>query len=80
VFSSVNGLPFTPSANGVPLLFGRFTGNTPLSDPSETCTWALRLVAFAHRPAAGLPAGVSEVSRFSCMKASAVLGSTTTQG
>ena len=37
-------------------------------------------MTFAHRPPAWLAAGVPEVSRFSCMKFPAVLGSTTTQG
>jgi hypothetical protein len=43
VFSLVNGLPSTPSANGHPLLFERFTGITPPGGPSF-CT-AVRTAA-----------------------------------
>ena len=74
VFSLVSGLPSPLSADGLPSLFEPFTGTTPLSDPSETCVRVLWLVAFSRRPVATAATGVSEVSRFSCMKFLSVPG------
>jgi hypothetical protein len=74
VFSLVSGLPSPLSADGLPSLFEPFIGTTPLSDSSETCVRVLWLVAFSRRPVATAAPGVSEVSRFSCMKFLSVSG------
>jgi hypothetical protein len=52
MFSLVSGLSSTPSAGGLPPLFGCFAGTTPLYDSPLPCTWGLLLIAFPHRPAA----------------------------
>src|SRR6516165_4841081 len=66
MFSFVCALPSPASAEGLPPLFGWFTGCTAQSDFSGTCMSALRLVAFADRPRSS-DQGVLEISRFSCM-------------
>jgi hypothetical protein len=68
VLSLISGLSSALSANGFPSLFEWFIGNTPLCDSSGTCMPAVRP---GPSPADLLPdwaAGVSEDSRFSCMK------------
>ena len=82
MFSLVNGLPSTPSAHWLSqLLFGRFTRYYAAVRPLRD----VRVSPYGLSPSPTgllleLAAGVSEVSRFSCMKFPAVLGSTTTQG
>jgi hypothetical protein len=66
MFSFGCALPSPTSAEGCPSLFGWFTGSTAQSDFSNTCTSALRFMAFADRPWP-LDQGVLEISRFSCM-------------
>ena len=73
-FSLISGLPSPLSADGLVSLFEWFIGSTPLCDSSQTCT---RAVWPKPSPADLLPgwtAGVSEVSRFSCMKLLGVSG------
>ncbi len=68
VFSLISGLPSPFSADAPPSLFEWFIGNIPLSDSSETY---MRVVRPKPSPAGLLlacPAGVPEVSRFSCLK------------
>ena len=65
---SISGLPSALSANGSPSLFEWFIGNTPLCDSSGTCMRAVRPGPSPTALLLGLAAGVSEVSRFSCMK------------
>jgi hypothetical protein len=68
VFSLISGLPSPFSADALPSLFEWFIGSMPLSDSSETC---MRVVRPKPSPAGLLstcPTGVSEVSRFSCLK------------
>ena len=71
---SISGLPSALSADGFPSLFEWFIGNIPLCDSSGTY---VRVVWPEPSPADLLPgwaAGVSEVSRFSCMKFLGVSG------
>ena len=73
VFSSVNALPSTSSADGCPPLFGRFIGTTPLSDSSPACAWAVRQLPSPT----GLPVSrqtPNEASRISCGKVPNVRG------
>src|SRR5215471_21306652 len=70
-FSLISGLPSPLSADGLVSLFAWFIGTIPLCDSSETCTRAV----WPEPSPADLPslfffwiAGVSEVSRFSCLK------------
>jgi hypothetical protein len=68
VFSLISGLPSPSSADALPSLFEWFIGSMPLSDSSETYT---RVVRPKPSPAGLLstcPAGVPEVSWFSCLK------------
>src|SRR5271166_5321045 len=70
----INGLPSPLSAGNVPSLFEWFIGTMPLCDSSGTY---MRAVWLLPSPAGLLPgwtAGVSEVSRFSCMKLLGVSG------
>jgi hypothetical protein len=60
--------PSSLSADSIPPLFERFIGTIPLSDSSRTCARGVRLFAFPHRPTVESTAGVSEVSRFSCVE------------
>ena len=68
VFSLSRSLPSPLSADDGLSLFEWFIGTTPQCDSSQTCTRAVR----PEPSPADLPsvwtAGVSEVSRFSCMK------------
>ena len=67
-FSLISGLPSPLSADDLVSLFEWFIGNTPLCDSSQTYTRAVRPEPSpADLPSVGT-AGVSEVSRFSCMK------------
>src|SRR5208283_3435448 len=70
----ISGLPSPFSADALPSLFEWFIGTVPLSDSSQTYT---RVVRPQPSPAGLLstsPAGVPEVSRFSCLKSLAVPG------
>src|SRR6266853_5874176 len=66
MFSFVCALPSPTSAEGLPSLFGWFTGTTAQSDFSNTCMSAVRFMAFADRPCSS-DQGVLVISRFSCM-------------
>ena len=76
-FSLVCGLPSTTSAEGFASLFGWFTGTTRQSDSSTACTSALRLCAFADRPADWQTHRRSPGSRACCFSTCA--GSSTTR-
>jgi hypothetical protein len=68
VFSLSRSLLSPLSADDCLSLFEWFIGTTPQCDSSETCTRAVRPEPLpADLPSVGT-AGVSEVSRFSCMK------------
>jgi hypothetical protein len=74
VFSLSRSLPSALSADNVPSMFECFIGSMPRCDSSETYTRAVRpkpspaVLQLTHT------AGVSEVSRFSCMKFLGVSG------
>ena len=73
-FSWIRRLPSSSSAHGNPALFEGFMGTTPRSDASETYRRAVRpKPSPAHRLSVWT-AGVSEVSRFSCLKFLGVSG------
>ena len=72
-FSLISGLPSPLSADGLVSLFEWFIGTIPLCDSSQTCTWAVWLKPSPADLLPGWTAGVSEVSRFSCMKFLGVL-------
>ena len=80
MFSLVDGLPSRPSAGALPPpLFGPFVGTTPSSDSPGTCTLAVRLMAFANRPANSHSTGIPGVSRFSRVEYPNMPGSRTAQ-
>src|ERR1700674_2033583 len=74
VFSLISSLPSPLSANDIPSLFEWFIGTTPLCDSSRTYTRAVWPKPSPADLLPGLTAGVSEVSRFSCMKFLGVSG------
>jgi len=59
--------PHSP-LTGLPSLFEWFIGTMPLSDSSQTCTRAVRPEPSPAVLRLRFTAGISEVSRFSCMK------------
>ena len=67
-FSLISSLPSPLSADDLVSLFEWFIGNTPLCDSSQTYTRAVRPGPSPADLPSVLTAGVSEVSRFSCMK------------
>ena len=70
VFSSVSGLPSTPSADGLPPLFGCFVGTTPLYDsPALKRRAAVHVGLIAHRllPPARLPFGCGRLRGLSVL-------------
>src|SRR5215472_11346493 len=68
VFSLSRSLPSPLSADDTPSLFEWFIGTTPQCDSSQTYTRAVwPKPSPADLPSLGT-AGISEVSRFSCMK------------
>ena len=73
-FSSSRSLPSALSADNVPFLFECFIGTMPQCDSSETCTRAVRPKPSPAVLQLTLTAGISEVSRFSCMKFVGVSG------
>ncbi len=74
MFSLIRSLPSSLSADSLPSLFERFLGNMPRSDSSGTYTRAVRPEPSpADLSSTRWAAGVSEVSRFSCMKFLGVL-------
>jgi hypothetical protein len=73
-FSLSRGLPSTLSADNVPSLFECFIGSMPRCDSSETYTRAVRPSPSPAVLQLTLTAGISEVSRFSCMKFLGVSG------
>ena len=68
VFSLSRSLPSPFSADDCWSLFEWFIGTTPQCDSSQTYTRAVRPEPSPADLPPGLAAGVSEVSRFSCMK------------
>ena len=68
MFSLFSSLPSPFSADVLPSLFERFIGTMPLSDSSETCMRAVRPEPSPAGLLSACPAGVPEVSRFSCLK------------
>ena len=64
-FSLRHALSSSTSAKGFPSLFGRLTGTTAWSDPSEAYMSAVRLITFSDRSRSDRD--TPEVSRFSCM-------------
>jgi len=66
-FPLVTGLPSRTSAMTYDhiMLFGSFSGTTPMSDFSAAYMSGLRPQAFPYRPAATYSAGTAEISRFS---------------
>src|SRR5438874_2846789 len=62
------------SADGSPSLFEWFIGTMPLCDSSKTYARAVWLLPSPADLRPGLAVGVSEVSRFSCMKFLGVSG------
>jgi len=73
-FSLIRGLSSPLSADDVPSLFEWFIGTTPLCDSSQAYMRAVWLLPSPAALPPGLAAGVSEVSRFSCMKFLGVSG------
>src|SRR5215468_2628682 len=67
-FSLISGLPSPLSADGLVSLFEWFIGTMPLCDSSQTYTRAVWPEPSPADLLSGSTAGVSEVSRFSCMK------------
>src|ERR1700730_7466506 len=74
VFSLISSLPSSLSANDVPSLFEGFIGTMPLCDSSETCTMAVWPEPSPAVLRQTFAAGISEVSRFSCLKFLGVSG------
>src|SRR6266704_846173 len=70
----ISGLPSALSADGFPSLFEWFIGTMPLCDSSKTYARAVWLLPSPADLRPGLALGVSEVSRFSCMKFLGVSG------
>jgi hypothetical protein len=64
----ISGLPSSLSADSFPSLFERFIGTIPLSDSSRTCARGVRLLPSPAGLLWEFTAGVSEVSRFSCVE------------
>ena len=73
-FSLSRSLPSALSADHVPSLFECFIGTMPRCDSSETNTRAVRPKPSPAVLQLTLTAGISEVSRFSCMKFLGVSG------
>jgi hypothetical protein len=74
VFSLSRRLPSALSADNVPSLFECFIGTMPRCDSSETNMRAVRPKPSPAVLQLSLTAGISEVSRFSCMKLLGVSG------
>jgi hypothetical protein len=74
VFSLIRSLPSSLSADSFPSLFERFLGNMPRSDSSGTYMRALRPKPSPAVLLLSSATGISEVSRFSCMKFLGVSG------
>ena len=74
MFSLSRSLPSALSADNVPSLFECFIGTMPRCDSSETNTRAVRPKPSPAVLQLTLTAGISEVSRFSCMKFLGVSG------
>ena len=73
-FSLIDGLPSSFSANGLLSLFELLIGTIPSCDSSGTSMRAVRPKPSPAVLRSGWTAGVSEVSRFSCMKFLGVSG------
>jgi hypothetical protein len=73
-FSLISGLPSPLSADDLVSLFEWFIGTIPLCDSSQAYTRAVWPEPSPANLLPGCAAGVSEVSRFSCMKFLGVSG------
>ena len=78
-FSLADRLPSTPSADGIPSLFGHFVGTTRSSDSLPTFMLDLWFIAFSNRPAHTFVSRVGSASRFSHVEFPGMQGSKTSQ-